>query len=546
MSNGFRTWLLWGFLFSSLALGPTSICQVPDRAQRARLGDCLKGCVNSLGGEAGPCPLLAELATKHGDDPRVLLYVAKMNELHGRYGDALSALDVLRGFPPDRMSPGLTAPVALVATFYKARLLSEQREPQQAIETYLQCLAQATTPEWKERVRVQANMYLAEVSATSGADKGRAIEYLKQAAAPVTIVPSAGWKEGFTVYGKWAECLLREARGDARLPRMESSYAQTKLNYALVLAFGHLAIGGVAMQLDLDLGADHAHVLAGILMEHDLKRAARSAWSGTNRTAAQLVLGNGYERKGDFDQGRAAYAQLANTYFAPEGAILSAGCLYKMGKKSEGGKALDEVRKKFPAYKQALKPIQDLWEKGLSDRERADEAPKSASRTSSSGVAHAPVQKRVNPVDGAETVWIPDGTFMMGSDKGTIVEKPVHEQRVQGFWMYTKEVTNAQFRKFLEAKPQWSPDQIPRLYHDRHYLKHWRDEKCMISKDDEYPVVYMSWYAAKAYAEWAGGRLPTEVEWEYAARDGKQWEYGTATGKLARDLANYSGTGGKD
>jgi formylglycine-generating enzyme required for sulfatase activity len=143
-------------------------------------------------------------------------------------------------------------------------------------------------------------------------------------------------------------------------------------------------------------------------------------------------------------------------------------------------------------------------------------------------------------------VWIPDGTFVMGSGKGTIAERPVHEQRVQGFWMYTKEVTNAQFRKFVGAYPQWSPEQIPRLYHDGHYLKHWRDESSMISKEDEYPAVYMSWYAAKAYAEWAGGRLPTEVEWEYAARAGKQLDYGTATGKLSRDLANYSGTGGKD
>jgi formylglycine-generating enzyme required for sulfatase activity len=138
-------------------------------------------------------------------------------------------------------------------------------------------------------------------------------------------------------------------------------------------------------------------------------------------------------------------------------------------------------------------------------------------------------------------VQIPAGEFAMGDGSRA------HSQRVAAFWMHAKEVTNGQFRKFLAANPQWTPDRIDRKFHDGDYLKHWREGYGgKASKDDAYPVVYVSWYAAKAYAEWAGARLPAETEWEHAARGGKQYPYGTATGELSHDLANYGGTGGRD
>jgi len=151
-------------------------------------------------------------------------------------------------------------------------------------------------------------------------------------------------------------------------------------------------------------------------------------------------------------------------------------------------------------------------------------------------------QTRVNPVDGAEMAFVPAGTFKMGSENGDADEKPVHSVSVQGFWMYAKEVTNGQYRKFLTANPQWTAERIDSKLHDGDYLKHWK-EQSLVSKDESYPVAYIPWYAAKAYAEWAGGRLPTEAEWEYAARGGRQFEYGTVTGEISEQLANYSSQG---
>ncbi|MYB66206.1 formylglycine-generating enzyme family protein [Candidatus Poribacteria bacterium] len=142
-------------------------------------------------------------------------------------------------------------------------------------------------------------------------------------------------------------------------------------------------------------------------------------------------------------------------------------------------------------------------------------------------------------------VYIPAGEFLMGSDKKEAKksEKPVHNVYTDGFFMDKYLVTNAQFKEFVDANPQWrkpqpSKDHIDEIYHDGAYLEHWYENNFPRGKE-EHPVTKVSWYAATAYAQWVGKRLPTEAEWEKAARgglEGMQYPWGDT---IDTTKANY-------
>lgn len=121
--------------------------------------------------------------------------------------------------------------------------------------------------------------------------------------------------------------------------------------------------------------------------------------------------------------------------------------------------------------------------------------------------------------DEVPMVLIPAGEFQMGSDTGQADEKPVHTVYVDAFHIDVRPVTNEDYKKFVDANPHWRKDSIPEKYHDGNYLALWEKNDYPAEKAD-HPVVYVSWYAAMAYTQWTEKRLPTEAEWEKAARGG--------------------------
>ena len=164
-------------------------------------------------------------------------------------------------------------------------------------------------------------------------------------------------------------------------------------------------------------------------------------------------------------------------------------------------------------------------------------------------------------------VLIPAGEFQIGSNdkEADNNEQPVRTVYIDAFYMDKTEVTNAEYKAFLIANPYWQKSHVVARFHSGYYLQQasYREEydfqqvKEPLPPDVDYlhdwnginyptgkgnhPVTFVNWYAAVAYAEWAGKRLPTEAEWEYAARGGlvgKKYPHGDTI--TTRD-ANYNG-----
>jgi len=143
----------------------------------------------------------------------------------------------------------------------------------------------------------------------------------------------------------------------------------------------------------------------------------------------------------------------------------------------------------------------------------------------------------------SEMVYIPPGPFLMGSDTVISYSRPVHEVWLDGFYIDKYEVTNAQYAEFLNSvesadyhipiRTHCGIEKIAGIFKPKKGCSNW-------------PVTYVNWLDAKAYADWAGKRLPTEAEWEKAARGGlagKKYPWGD---RITHDDANYGGQVGKD
>jgi formylglycine-generating enzyme required for sulfatase activity len=141
----------------------------------------------------------------------------------------------------------------------------------------------------------------------------------------------------------------------------------------------------------------------------------------------------------------------------------------------------------------------------------------------------------VSPMDGMELVYIPEGQYLIGSldsdPQAWIDEKPQHRVGLSGYWMDKTEVTNAMYAKCVQA----GTCQTHKMN-----ISYTRDSYYSNVEFANYPVVYVTWDDAQVYCAWAGRKLPTEAQWEAAARgpDGRKYPWGNSPPSC--NLLNYT------